>query len=380
MLAKKNSLQLKIPLEEQCPATWKCLNQGTIDTVAPGFVAGVWRKKDPNSALVFPVGKRRLYPSSQLLTAETYFDLASVTKVFSTASVCAALVDRGWISWDDSVKSIISEFRFSDIQLKHLLSHTAGYHAWSPFWEEIKANFSHVSLHKVSIQKRKEMMKKLILAVNPEVKPGEKVLYSDISFILLGFVIESLTQMPLENAVNQFVWKPMGLNHSFYSKTNKDCKSGVITKVAATEDCPWRGGVLQGQVHDDNCWSMGGVAGHAGAFSNIHDVLLFSKNLLNGFLSLNTLREFWKKVEKPINCERTLGWDTPSLGNTCLGDCFSDQSVGHLGFTGTSLWIDPTQGLAVSLLSNRVHPTRENDKIKSFRKRFHNAVCDDFIK
>lgn len=169
----------------------------------------------------------------------------------------------------------------------------------------------------------------------------------------------------------------MGVQDAFYARVDRSVEKGRLDLVAATEESVWRGGVLQGQVHDDNCWAMGGYGGHAGAFGSVQDVLHFSKMLMGGFLSRETLNVTWTRVSRPLGCERTLGWDTPSVGSSA-GQCFSKNSVGHLGYTGTSLWIDLDAELAVCLLTNRVHPIRENEKIKTFRPRFHDAIRIDF--
>jgi CubicO group peptidase (beta-lactamase class C family) len=169
----------------------------------------------------------------------------------------------------------------------------------------------------------------------------------------------------------------MGLPGAEFRRVTRGVEESRIEEAAATENCPWRGGVLQGQVHDDNCWAMGGYAGHAGAFGAVRDVPQFSAELSTRFLSRETLQAAWTRVSEPPGCERTLGWDTPSGQDPAASSLFSPRSVGHLGFTGTSLWIDPDAGLAAALLSNRVHPSRENAGIKPFRARFHRALRED---
>ena len=135
--------------------------------------------------------------------------------------------------------------------------------------------------------------------------------------------------------------------------------------------------MLQGQVHDDNCWAMGGYAGHAGVFGCAEDVLRFAARLLGGFFPKEILGALWTRVALPVGCERTLGWDTPSGLLSSAGKKASARMVGHLGFTGTSLWIDPVEGWAVTLLSNRVHPSRDNQKIRSFRPVFHDTLAEE---
>jgi CubicO group peptidase (beta-lactamase class C family) len=350
------------------------IETGIEEGVTPSVVAGYWRTSDPHSIHVAHLGKRRLLPSEQPVLPETVFDLASVTKVFGTATLAATLVDRGWLRWDSRVASFFSGYPHPEIQVSHLLSHTAGFVAWQPFWEQMREAFSPMPIYSISIKKRQEFMRKIILSIHPEFKVEEKTIYSDISFLLLGFILEEIVRMPLDQAIQRFVWKPMGIQGAFFRRVKSSAEDAVLGEVAATELCPWRGGVLQGQVHDDNCWVMGGYGGHAGAFGSIRDVLHFAKRLFEGFLSPEVLRAVWTRVLKPVGCERTLGWDTPSGDLPAASRLFSPQSVGHLGFSGTSLWIDPVEKLAVVLLTNRIHPSRENIKIRSFRPNFHEAI------
>jgi CubicO group peptidase (beta-lactamase class C family) len=367
-------------LPSEFPRTHRVLEQGLKDGVAPGFVVGVWEGRKPQEFLVTACGQRRSQPSSLPMLPQTVFDVASVSKVFATATLTAALVERGWLSWSTHVSSIFPDYPWREIQLEHLLSHTAGFPWWEPFWEKIQAEFAPRKLFEVSVQKRQAAMRRLIMACSPAVAPGERVEYSDVSFLLLGFVLEEVTGMSLDVAVRRFLWEPMGLFKSgagpYYRRTTT-APAQIHEDVAATELSPWHKTILQGQVHDENCWAMGGYAGHAGVFARAEDLLHFSKALLNGFLGQRTLQEMWSRVSRPIGCERTRGWDTVSAQGSSAGRHFSTNSVGHLGFTGTSLWIDPRARIAVTLLSNRVHPTRENIKIRAFRPLLHDAVRED---
>lgn len=375
------------PMEERgFPRTLAKLREGVATGVAPGFVASVWRLAEPTVYWTTAAGQRRIVPSSLPMTAETPFDLASISKVYATATSVARLVDRGWLNWNQPVRSILPDFPDSRVQLIHLLSHTAGLPAWFPLFNRIAEKFAPASqpslVYKASIAERQKYMRELVFGTKLENAPGVKTVYSDLTFLTLGFIIEEVTGRTLNRAVPELVWKPMGIRNSEYRLVTKDPKSGADERFAATEDCPWRGGVLQGQVHDDNCWSMGGYAGHAGAFGTAHDQMVFSARMIAGFLSPKVRNVAWARVQPPIGpvgCDRTAGWDTPSGENPAFSTRFSNRSVGHLGFTGTSLWIDPEKGIAVSLLSNRVHPTRENDKIKAFRPEFHQALAEDLF-
>jgi CubicO group peptidase (beta-lactamase class C family) len=366
---------------ERFPLTWAKLREGLAEGVAPGMVAGLWLRDEPARARVAALGFRRTKPTSQPMEVSTVFDLASVTKVFATATLAAALVDRGWLSWDTPLRAFFPELPEHGITLSHLLAHTAGFPAWEPLWQRMRERFAGRELSTAPIPERQRAMRELVFAVKPEARPGERMVYSDICFLLLGFALESATGMPLDLAVERFLWQPMGIRGAFFTRVNRGIEEGRLEHVAATEDCPWRGSVLQGQVHDDNCWAMGGYAGHAGAFADVSTLLDFVRALFDGFLSPATLRAMWTRVSPPLGppgCERTLGWDSPSGAEPSAGRFFPPlRTVGHLGFTGTSLWIDLEAGLAVALLSNRVHPTRENGLFKPYRSRFHEALRRD---
>jgi CubicO group peptidase (beta-lactamase class C family) len=359
------------------PRTCSLLTSAIEQEVAPGIVAGLWQKSNPTIISVTAVGKRRIFPSSLPMLPDTVFDLASISKVIATAALAANFVERGWLKWNTPVAAIFPEFKFKKIQVRHLLSHTAGYCAWVPLWEWMRQQFPFAPLSSIPIRVRQRAMREKVFSITPDVEVEEKALYSDISFLMLGFVLEEIAQMPLDQAVQKFVWKPMGIRGTFYRKVTRAPDEAIKDSVAATENSSWRGGVLQGQVHDDNCWAMGGYGGHAGVFGAARDVLYFSKKLLEGFLSPSTLKAIWTRVPMPPGCDRTLGWDTPSGEQSSSGRLFSKNSVGHLGFTGTSLWIDPEAEIAVTLLSNRVHPSRDNIKIREFRPLFHDAIRMD---
>lgn len=359
--------------KQDFPKTHELLNQAVAEGVAPGFVAGIWDDRHPDRFLVGSFGSRRIEPSRLPMEVGTVFDLASLTKIMGTAPLCAVLVERGWLSWETRLSSIFASYPHSKIKLSHLLSHTAGFLWWEPFYERIKAHFAPQLLWKVPVSRRQDFMRTLILSINPLRGVEEKVEYSDISFLLLGFALEEVMQMRLDQAVRKMVWDRMGLSSLHYRHTTR--APGILEEVAAaTERSPWHGAVLQGQVHDENCWAMGGYSGHSGAFGTAEDVLRFSSTFFRRFLSESILREMWTPV---FGQSRTLGWDTPSGETPSVGKFFSPRSVGHLGFTGTSLWIDPDARLAVTLLSNRVHLTRDNIAIRSLRPKFHDAIRMD---
>ncbi len=374
------SLRLDSMDEVRFPRTLEVLRQGVAESVAPGFVASVWSAASPERYRAVAVGQRRVVPSALPLSVETPFDLASVTKVYGTATLAARLIERGWIDWNQPLRSILPQFRDDRVTLAHLLAHTGGLPAWFPFYEKLRTRFAPKPIYDVSVAIRQKAMRELVFETPLENEPGSKAVYSDLSFLLLGFALEEVTSLPLDRAVERWVWEPMGIRNSSYRRVTRSATQGADDRFAATENCPWRGAVLQGQVHDDNCWAMGGYGGHAGAFGPVGDLMTFGSKLLSGFLSTAVRDRAWTRVVPPIGppgCDRTPGWDTPSGEEPSLSRRFSPRSVGHLGFTGTSFWLDPDAQLAIALLSNRVHPSRENTQIRAFRPRFHSALADD---
>jgi CubicO group peptidase (beta-lactamase class C family) len=371
------------PIDDRLfPRTLRVVHEGVKEGVFPGAAFGA-RIRD-HGTWIGALGARRKFPESLptlAMEAGTVFDLASLTKVMGTASLAATLVERGWISWETPVRAVIPEFPYGEIRLEHLLSHTAGYAAWAPFWQELRDLFgSKRPLEAIPVRARQQAVRERVLACAPEAPPGERALYSDISFLVLGFVLEKVVDQPLDRAIDALVWRRMGLKDTRFRRVTRSAAVSRDEQVAATELDTWRGPLLQGQVHDDNCWAMGGYGGHAGAFGPAADVLRFAGAWMQGrFVGDEVRAQAWARMGRPAGCERTRGWDTPSGESSSAGRYFSAASVGHLGFTGTSLWIDPPAGIAVTLLTNRVHPTRENNAIRAFRPRFHDAIREDIM-
>ncbi len=366
--------------ENAFPKTWEAMREAVAKGVTPGIVAGLWRLNEPDVFRACAVGNRSLVPHVLPMEVDTVFDLASVTKVFATAALATLLVDRRWIRWDTPVQSILPAFKYPEIELRHLLTHTAGFPAWKPFWEELCAQFAPAAIQDIAVSVRQAEMRKRVFSAEPEAAPGERTLYSDISFQLLGFILEEVTGFDFDEAVNRYVWKPMKIEGAFFRRVTRMSASQTLKKAAATENSGWRGAILQGLVHDENCWAMGGYSGHAGAFGRVEDLLRFARAWFSGFVSRRTLGEAWSREASGLKTERTLGWETPSRdGTASASELFSPLSVGHLGFTGTSIWIDPVAELAVVLLTNRVHPTRENIAIRAFRPIFHRSIRQDLM-
>lgn len=215
--------------------------------------------------------------------------------------------------------------------------------------------------------------------------PGKVAKYSDIGFILLGSALEVVCGMPLEKITTRNLIKPLKLENSGFIELSALRRRGLETVndvIAPTLQCPWRGRLLWGEVHDDNAWAMGGVSAHAGFFSTAEDIHAITHELIEcyhgrgSFVSRDVVRQFWKRDESVPNSTFALGWDTPSPKASSSGRYFPASSVGHLSFTGCSIWIDPERELEVILLSNRIHPTADNNNIKDFRPLIHDLVME----
>jgi CubicO group peptidase (beta-lactamase class C family) len=319
------------------------------------------------------VGQAACLPDSRPMTTDTVFDLASLTKPIATATALMLLYETARVELDAAVDSYLGTCCCPGSNaptLRQLLSHCSGLPAWRPYYQAIdpgspppdRRGAVYAAVHREPLDPR----------------PGATVCYSDVGFMLLGETVETLTDMPLDDFCQREIFAPLQLSDIAFRNLERPRPVGV--PFASTEDCPWRGRVLEGEVHDENAWAMGGVAGHAGLFANGRQLWRFAQGLLDGLqgrpwlVSPATLQTFTSRQGVPEGSTWALGWDTPTPGHSSAGRYFSATAIGHLGFTGTSLWIDPTQQVSVVLLTNRVHPSRQRQGIRGFRPLLHDAV------
>lgn len=316
-------------------------------------------------------GKANIF-TSRKMTPHTVFDLASLTKPLATAVGIMKLIEQKKLSLDQKIGEILPWLTRSDkafMTIQQLLCHCSGLPAYRPFYK---------ILRKIEPLKRQMAFEKLIRQEPLTSSIGKITVYSDLGFMLLGQVIEFISQIPLDQFVNQYIYKPLGLENMFFPG-----RSAKVPGVgfAATEFCLWRKILLNGVVHDDNAYVMGGVAGHAGLFATAMDLHQLLWEMLNtyhgtmgrGVFHKKLLEIFWRPCQ---DSDKTPGFDTPAMKDSSAGYLFSRHSIGHLGFTGTSFWIDLDQDLIVIFLTNRVHPLRHNDQLKFFRPKLHNMVWD----
>ncbi|MGD8512802.1 MAG: serine hydrolase domain-containing protein [Deltaproteobacteria bacterium] len=351
----------------------RTLMQGAVEqNIFPGGVLLVASK---DKAIFFEAfGRARLSPK-RLMTTETVFDLASLTKPLATTLCMMVLVQQGRVALDQTLGHAISEFSDTDkrgITVGQLLGHTSGLPDYRPYYE---------TLRKWPPSERKGEFRKMLLGEALIHEPGKVSLYSDLGFMILEWLIEVASEKPLDRFVQETVYAPLRLKDLFFVPLD-GLKDRSHHLYAATEHCPWRGKILEGEVHDDNAYTLGGVAGHAGIFAPAKDIYALLRELLNTYLGESKSGVFHKDLVHTFFQRHSdvgtwaLGFDTPTRPDSSSGQYFSDQSVGHLGFTGTSFWMDLEKGVIVILLTNRIHPTRANEKIRTFRPVVYDAVMN----
>jgi CubicO group peptidase (beta-lactamase class C family) len=305
-------------------------------------------------------------PGERTISPEAIFDIASLTKLFTGTSLLV-LNDRRKLALGDAVVSICPEFagpdvRRSAVTIRHLLTHTSGLPAHVNFRDEVGA---------AAVIAR-------VCAAPLIAAPGDGVLYSDLGFMLAGEIVARTCGVLLDRAIATLVTGPLGA-HTVRFVPGVDLKANIV----CTEDDPWRGRLLRGEVHDENCWAMGGVAGHAGLFGSAADVAALgelyrthgesaSGRVISRAIAMQAVRE-----QAASDGERRgLAWALKADDAHSCGQRFSDASFGHTGYTGTSLWVDPTRELTVAFLTNRVHVSRDGSSILRTRGRLHDAVAD----
>lgn len=298
-----------------------------------------------------------------------FFDLASLTKVLFTTTALMLAVDRKLCSPETKVKSLLKWWKYPETSLADLLNHSSGLIWWEPFYEKIQS---------LPIGERREALRHHL--ENEKLKFEEKSVYSDVGFLLLSFVIEAIYKKDLFS-----VWQDLKLHMDPHSQLHFNpipmASSVKVSDYAPTEVCSWRKKRLQAEVHDDNCWALGGVSTHAGLFGSADDVaswLLKIRSSLKGEpgapLSQETVRMFTKRSLPAEKGDWALGFMMPTSGGSSSGKYFSSTSVGHTGFTGTSFWWDIEKDLIVILLSNRVFFGRESKEFAKLRPQIHDKV------
>ncbi len=361
-LAKHEMTLRTDPAEERFAEVDRLLEGFVEQKAFPGAVLAVGHR----GALVHlrPFGRLSYDDEEPAVRADTIYDLASLTKVVATTTMAMILVDEGRIDLDARVQSFLPRFVGDGkeaVTIRHLLTHSSGVDWWAPLYEELRG---------------KEAFLERIYAMDLAYETGTETKYSDLGLMLLGEILERASGQPLDAFVRGRVFEPLGMKDTLFRPGAE-----LLPRIAPTELDAWRGRVVHGEVHDENAFALGGVAPHAGLFSMAGDLARFVQMILNGgvlehrrLISRATVDLFTQRVNLVPESTRALGWDTKSAEGSSAGTFFSPGSFGHTGFTGTSMWIDPERELFVILLTNRVHPTRENKLIRQVRPAVADAV------
>jgi CubicO group peptidase (beta-lactamase class C family) len=338
------------------------LSRAVTDGAFPGCVAAVGTR----DVQLWKQEFGRLGQDLGPVTPRTLYDIASLTKILATTATCMALHRDQRLDLSLRIGDLLPEFSDTPIgksgsTIEHVLAHCSGLSAGVPLfrkYDDYRPLVEAVARHPL------------------EYPPLSRSIYSDFGMILLGECLARLGERPLATLAWTQVFEPLAMRDTFYRPAEIE-----RSRIAPTEfDRDFRGRLIHGEVHDEHAYAMGGVAGHAGLFTTVEDVARFAAEMLRAragksdFLPRRVIELFSKRRGLVSGSTRGLGWDTPSDKGSSAGDLFSRRSFGHTGFTGTSLWIDPERGIYAVLLSNRVHPSRKNLKIRAVRREFHDAV------
>jgi CubicO group peptidase (beta-lactamase class C family) len=337
----------------------RLLEAGVTDRAYPAAALEVGRER--GVAWRHTTGYLTYEPGAAAASDATIFDLASLTKVIVTTTLAMRLVDSGALRLSDPVASWVSRWRGRDrahVRVRDLLEHCSGLTAWMPFYRTYTGRAEIVDA---------------ICALPLECAAWTRSIYSDLGFMLLGFILEDAGRARID-----VQFEPLAATLDLHFGARPEWRA----RTAPTEIDPWRGRLLVGDVHDENAWALGGVAGHSGLFGTAAAVGAFARRVLATYRAdtelarQDTLIRFTTRSTVPRS-SRAVGWDTMLPTSSC-GTRLSSRAIGHTGFTGTSLWIDPGRDLYVVLLTNRVHPTRENPRLALLRPRLHDAVVEEF--
>jgi len=348
------------------------LKTGVAEKAFPGAQAAVYAQ-----GRVFSIAAGALSDESNSpqVNEETLYDLASITKPVATAACVGALMQEDKIGLEDTLGSWLDEAKgtaHEDVTVEMLLSHTAGFTDWLPLYKAVP----------ITLEYRRQAASPMLAALlssQPVSKPGTRELYSDLDYFLLGRIVQKASGKSLDDFFHRNIARPLGMEHTVFIPDKSD-------NIAPTELCEWRKKRLMGQVHDSNAWACGGVAGQAGLFGTALDMIAFSVEVIDGLdeegavFEADLLDLFCARPFPDVEGTFTLGWDTVSKTGTLTGSHFGQSAIGHHGYTGTSLWIDPEQNVAMALLTNHVYYGRDKTKIKRFRPEFFDAAWEDLSK
>jgi CubicO group peptidase (beta-lactamase class C family) len=344
------------------------------DRVIPGLVVGTQTAGRP--ALLAAYGQRQVEPASLPAEVDTVYDLASLTKALATSVLVMKGVERGVLALDRPLGDHLPGLADRPaVTLRRVLAHAGGFPAHRKFYESAFAQGGPRPEHRAAVV--------AAAAAEPlAYAPGTRSLYSDLGFILLGALVEAALHDRLDRLAAREIVAPLGLARMGFRPLPGPVPA---PDIAPTERCAVRGRLVVGEVHDLNAWAMGGVAGHAGLFGSVREVLRLALALAAAFhgrgsegraplVGREVLREFWQPAGVPGSTWR-LGWDGPAPTGSLAGTLLSRRAVGHLSFTGCSLWLDPERETCVAVLANRVHPeVRDDARFRALRPRVNDEA------
>ncbi len=367
------------------------MQEGVKQGVFPGAVLLVEHKGRTVHHAAY--GHACLIPNPEPASTDTIYDLASLTKPIAAVPATAFLVADGRLGLDVPLEQFVPELTQDALRqatIRHLLNHSSGLPAWRPLYEQIIPDGTR--LRESRLAERRAAIYDAIHR-EPLTEPvGGRCLYSDLGFILLGEIVERIVKQEWAAFIHGAVFPRLGASDLFYM--SESGPTGEVSlagrRFAATEQDDWRGRIIRGEVHDENTAVMGGVSAHAGLFGTAMAVARAVTPWLAAVrgeaspIPTPWAKEFVRKQSIAPNGSWALGWDTPSTSPggppSSSGSYFSPASFGHLGYAGTSVWIEPERELIVVLLTNRVHPTRKNDKIRAFRPAIHDVIFQTVVK
>jgi len=333
-------------------------------------------------------GFRSIVPERSPMRLETVFDLSSLTKPLATTVAVMMLTRDAKMRLDDRLTRFFHNFGVhgkGHVSFRHLLAHSSGLAAWRPFYQQIAEVERGGKVNFMASRGAKEFVYEEIHREKPEAPTGTKTIYSDLNFMLLGEAVEQVSGVGLNRFCRDKIFRPLELRATDFidiSLVRTRRLEPVPEMFAPTAVCPLRKRLLVGEVDDENAYAMGGVSGHAGLFAPVKEVDRIAAELLacytgrSDFIPQKIVQQFWSRDSAVRGSTWALGWDSPSAEYSSSGHRFSPAAVGHLGFTGTSIWIEPSRGIAISLLTNRVHPRRDNQAIRDFRPKIHDLIME----
>jgi len=353
-------------------SSWKIINDAIDSKLFPG--AQILVVKDSEILAEKSFGYQTFESNSRKIDVNTIYDIASLTKVVATTPVIMKLIKKKYLHLDHEIYQFYPEFKgeWKDkVTIKHLLTHSSGL---KPYEEYFKNK---------NIKNSDDIIRDIVSKQNLLFEPGSEFKYSDLGMILLMDIAEKITGRTFSELVQSWILNPLNMKNSYFNPP-----VNILDVIPPTEiDNLYRNKIVKGFVHDENAFLMGGVSGHAGLFSNSYDIAKYAQTMINfgiynGSRVFNSysIKKTTKKQNTPYGSDYALGWDTPSIrGNSSAGDFFSKGSYGHLGFTGTSLWVDPNQKIIIILLTNRTYPTRDKLGMHKLRRDFHNEIMSTII-